>query len=572
MGARKMNRGTSSGRGRGVTQRSRLMLVVLLIALFGSLAVCGACWGVASTLLDRDERTPVADEETGTMLTVAYSPEKAILFQALVERFNAQRLKTDDGEPMRVRAVEMDPEEMLEAIADGTPGFQAMTPDSSVWLGQLESGGNATVVGETVRYAVSPVVIAMWEEVARELGWPDRPVGWADLLSRAQSDSNFRWSHPSTSSASGLLATLAEFYAGAGKTRGLTIEDVQSQPVLDYVAALEKTVRFYGEGDEMALVNRALAEGRSLLDAFVVQEQMVVYFNQQRRGDRLVAIYPVEGALWEDHPLVLLETSDLTATQRAIFARFRDELLSAEAQALILETGYRPADLSLPLDGSDSPLTAENGVNPAEPRTALQIPSPSVVEVVRQVWWYTKRHTSVYLVVDTSGSMRGQKLSQAQEALRVFLDQIQGDLERVGMIRFASNVQTPVYLADLGANRGELEAAIDELEAAGDTALLDAVWEAYQRLQAEGDPERINAIVAMTDGKENNSRMSLNALVSRMQEGNQQGVPVVVFCIAYGSDADMWTLETLAGATGGQVRQGDLETIRELYKILSTYF
>jgi Ca-activated chloride channel family protein len=572
MGARKMNRGTSSGRGRGVTQRSRLMLIVLLIALFGSLAVCGTCWGLASTLFDRDERTPVADEETGAMLTVAYSPEKAILFQALVERFNAQRLKTDDGEPMRVRAVEMDPEEMLEAVAAGTAGFQAMTPDSSIWLGQLESGANATIVGETVRYAVSPVVIAMWEEVARELGWPDRPVGWVDLLSRAQSDPNFRWSHPSTSSASGLLATLAEFYAGAGKTRGLTIEDVQSQPVLDYVAALEKTVRFYGEGDEMALVNRALAEGRSLLDAFVVQEQMVVYFNQQRRGDRLVAIYPVEGALWEDHPLVLLETSDLTATQRTIFARFRDDLLSAEAQALILKTGYRPADLSLPLDGPDSPLTADNGVNPAEPRTALQIPSPSVVEVVRQVWWYTKRHTSVYLVVDTSGSMRGQKLSQAQEALRVFLDQIQGDLERVGMIRFASNVQTAVYLADLGANRGELEAAIDELEAAGDTALLDAVWEAYQRLQAEGDPERINAIVAMTDGKENNSRMSLNALVSRMQEGNQQGVPVVVFCIAYGSDADMWTLETLAGATGGQVRQGDLETIRELYKILSTYF
>jgi Ca-activated chloride channel family protein len=548
------------------------MLIVLLIALFGSLAVCGTCWGVASRLLDRDERTPVADEETGTMLSVAYSPEKAILFQALVGRFNAQRLKTDDGEPMQVRAIEMDPEEMLEAIAEGTAGFQAMTPDSSVWLGQLESGANATVVGETVRYAVSPVVIAMWEEVARELGWPDRPVGWVDLLSRAQSDPNFRWSHPSTSSASGLLATLAEFYAGAGKTRGLTIEDVQSQPVLDYVAALEKTVRFYGEGDEMALVNRALAEGRSLLDAFVVQEQMVVYFNQQRRGDRLVAIYPVEGALWEDHPLVLLETSDLTATQRAIFARFRDDLLSAEAQALILEAGYRPADLSLPLDGPDSPLTADNGVNPTEPRTALQIPSPSVVEVVRQVWWYTKRHTNVYLVVDTSGSMRGQKLSQAQEALRVFLDQIQGDLERVGMIRFASNVQTSVYLADLGANRGELEAAIDELEAAGDTALLDAVWEAYQRLQAEADPERINAIVAMTDGKENNSRTSLNALVSQMQEGNQQGVPVVLFCIAYGSDADMWTLENLAGATGGQVREGDLETIRELYKILSTYF
>jgi Ca-activated chloride channel family protein len=549
------------------------MLVVLLVVLFGSLIVCGTCWGVARSFLGREEQTPAAEEtafEGG--LTIAYSPEKGIIFPELVERFNDQRLKTDDGERMEVRAIEMNPAEMLEAIANDTARFQAITPDSSVWLGQLEAGADAALVGETVRYAVSPVVIAMWEDVARDLGWPHQPVGWADLLAKAQSDPNFRWSHPSTSSASGLLATLAEFYAGAGKTRGLTIEDVLSEPVLDYVAALEKTVRFYGEGDEMALVTRVLAEGRSFLDAFVVQEQMVVYYNQQRRGDRLVAIYPAEGAMWEDHPLVLLEAPELTITQRTIFARFRDYLLTSEAQTFILENGYRPGDLNLSLDGPDSPLSEENGVDPTEPQTALQVPSPSVVEVVREAWWYTKRHTNVYLVVDTSGSMRGEKLDQAQKALRVFLDQIQGDLERVGLIRFASTVQTSVFLGELGDNRTELEAAVDELEAAGDTALLDAVWEAYQRLQTEADPERINAIVAMTDGKENNSRIRLDALVDRMQEENQRGVPVVVFCIAYGSDADMFTLETLAGATGGQVRQGDLETIRDLYKILSTYF
>ncbi len=31
---------------------------------------------------------------------------------------------------------------------------------------------------------------------------------------------------------------------------------------------------------------------------------MVVYFNQQRQGqERLIALYPAEGTLWEDHPL-----------------------------------------------------------------------------------------------------------------------------------------------------------------------------------------------------------------------------------------------------------------------------
>ncbi len=49
-------------------------------------------------------------------------------------------------------------------------------------------------------------------------------------------------------------------------------------------------------------------------------------------------------------------------------------------------------------------------------------------------------------------------------------------------------------------------------------------------------------------------------------------MPVVIFAIAYGHDADYDTLEKLAEPTGGQVREGTVETIRELYKILSTYF
>jgi Ca-activated chloride channel family protein len=208
-------------------------------------------------------------------------------------------------------------------------------------------------------------------------------------------------------------------------------------------------------------------------------------------------------------------------------------------------------------------------VDPAEPKTSLQVPNASVIRVVRDVWWYTKRHTNVYLVVDTSGSMKGEKLSQAQAALQIFLDQIQGDVERVGLIEFASRVSTLVYLDELGNNRAALESAVGGLQAQGDTALLDGVYEASERLQNLGDTERINAIVVMTDGRENYSSVSLRRLTSDLTDSD---VPVIVFCIAYGDDADMQMLRAIAEPTGGQVRQGDPETIRELYKLLSTYF
>jgi Ca-activated chloride channel family protein len=129
-----------------------------------------------------------------------------------------------------------------------------------------------------------------------------------------------------------------------------------------------------------------------------------------------------------------------------------------------------------------------------------------------------------------------------------------------------------VSLSELKNTRATLIRTIDSLEAGGNTALLDGVREAYDQLQNLNDTSRINAIVVMTDGKENASDISLNRLVSRLQQGNQRGVPVVVFTVAYGADADMNVLRAISDATGGQTYEGTVETIRQLYKILSTYF
>jgi Ca-activated chloride channel family protein len=166
--------------------------------------------------------------------------------------------------------------------------------------------------------------------------------------------------------------------------------------------------------------------------------------------------------------------------------------------------------------------------------------------------------------------MQGEKLAQAQEALHAFLDQIKGDQERVGLIEFASGVNAVVALDELSRNRTAMQLAVDGLEAQGDTALLDAVYIAQQQLKELGDAERINAVVVMTDGRENNSWIHLRNLVQELR--SDAGVPVVVFAIAYGDDADMEVLRIIAESSGGQVREGDLETIQDLYKTLSTYF
>jgi len=67
---------------------------------------------------------------------------------------------------------------MVAAAVAGN--FQAMSPDSSIWLGQVDRAwadahnGEGALVGATERYAVSPVVIAMWRDTAKTMGYPTR--------------------------------------------------------------------------------------------------------------------------------------------------------------------------------------------------------------------------------------------------------------------------------------------------------------------------------------------------------------------------------------------------------------
>ncbi len=375
-----------------------------------------------------------------------------------------------------------------------------------------------------------------------------------------------------------MLATLAEFYAGAGLTRGLTAEAATAQSTLDYVKSVEATIQFYGEGEEV-IVERLAAEGRNFLDAFVAQERTVIEWNRANPNNRLVAIYPAEGTLWTDHPLALLEigadeSRPVTDNQRRTFQAFTQFLLGSDIQAGLLTEGLRPADRSLQIDQGNSPF-ATPGNPPAvqwrEPQTTLQIPSPEVVEVVQNVWAYTKRPTNVYLVVDTSGSMEGAKLARTQQALVAFVEQIQGSRDKVGIIEFGSGVKNfePLQeVSDVGRQR--LTGLIDSMEADGYTALVDATYAGVEDLHLLAESEAINALVVMTDGNENDSRNNLRDLAQLVNRDGR--VPVVIFTIAFGDDVDDALLQEMARLGSGQFRRADETDIEELYRIISTYF
>ncbi len=559
-----------------------------LIAILGILLLFAAGCETATPSPTAQPTLMVADPNA---LTIATSPEMAPLLGSLATQFNSKQ--SGQAGMIQVKIVTISPSDMVAMALQPDPPFQAINPDSGIWLSQLTNEWAAKFQSETQasdslplprqryaqseRFAVSPVVIAMWEKVAASMGWPNTPIGWNSLQERASQDANFHWNHPSTSYASGILATLAEFYAGAGVNRSLTEAEATNPATLDYVKKVESTLRFYGEG-ESAILDRLKTDGPSLLDAFVAQEQIVLRWNGENPALKLAAVYPVEGTLWADHPLTLLERysdydhTPLSSPQRDTYYAFAAYILDPLAQNQVLAAGFRPVNTSIDMQGAGSPFNNNPLVDALEPKTTLQIPPYSVIQVIQDFRSYIKKPTNVVLVVDTSGSMDdASKLPKVKNALVSFIGQISGKKDRVGLISFSSSINYSSGIQTLTADyRNSLTAEVQGLDAGGNTAILDAVLEAYNQIQALGDSQAINAIVVMTDGIENAStHTNLSGLANTLSRGK---VPVVVFSIAFGSDADTSIMKRLADATKGQFRQADSFNIEDLYKIISTYF
>ena len=119
--------------------------------------------------------------------------------------------------------------------------------------------------------------------------------------------------------------------------------------------------------------------------------------------------------------------------------------------------------------------------------------------------------------------------------------------------------------------REELTKRIEGLFANGGTALYDAIDGAYQHLLANRQPDRISAIVVLTDGEDTDSRIKLPALLDRIRFDHETKT-LRVFTIKYGSEASGKVLKEIADATQARFFEGKPENIREVFKEIATFF
>ncbi len=111
---------------------------------------------------------------------------------------------------------------------------------------------------------------------------------------------------------------------------------------------------------------------------------------------------------------------------------------------------------------------------------------------------------------------------------------------------------------------------IDSLFPGGQTALYDAVDQAYSHLQ-ERPADHIRALIVLTDGDDNTSKDTLSDLLKKIH-ADAETHTIRIFTIAYGRDAQKSVLEQIANATQGKAYDGTPGNIVEVFRDISTFF
>ena len=163
------------------------------------------------------------------------------------------------------------------------------------------------------------------------------------------------------------------------------------------------------------------------------------------------------------------------------------------------------------------------------------------------------RPVDVVLTLDTSGSMVGEPMAAAVDAARQFVEDVPPQV-RIGLVTFADR---PVVAQRLTDDRGAVLAALDEVAAAGETALYDGVAEAASLFS--GDAQR--NIILLSDGGDTASAGTLDQAVAAAADAGSS-----VFSVGWRTtETDITALRTLARESGGRYASAGSADVAAIY-------
>ncbi|OGC43010.1 hypothetical protein A2548_06975, partial [candidate division WOR-1 bacterium RIFOXYD2_FULL_41_8] len=169
-------------------------------------------------------------------------------------------------------------------------------------------------------------------------------------------------------------------------------------------------------------------------------------------------------------------------------------------------------------------------------------------------------------VLDTSGSMSGEKIRQAKEALRFCLSKLNSD-DRFSVIGFETNIN--IYKQSLvSANDNNINKAlefVDQFEASGGTNINEALVKALGMIKWSTRPRMI---VFLTDGEPTEGVTEMKDIIANVKNANKNKARLFVFGV--GDDVNTHLLDKIAEDNRGACEYVDPG--EDIEKSVSTFY
>lgn len=374
-----------------------------------------------------------------------------------------------------------------------------------------------------------------------------------------------------TRSNSGLQTLVAQFTSVSGKRpEQLTVADVQKYQ--NQIQKIQSKVTRYGVSTN-TLATDMVKNGSFWASIGSVYESSVIQANSnlQPGQTRFEAIYP-KATFTSNMRAILPSGTWVNADEKAAAEKVIEYLRTPQIQKIATELGLRPGVPGVELGAK---FTQQFGVKPEVKYDSLRPPQPQIVAAMLKSWQeFAKKPSQVVVVVDSSGSMAGDKLPAVQNTLRNYIQSL-GPKEQIAVIDFDSEIRTPVKVNGTPQGQNTGLQFIGSLKADGGTRLYDSALEARNWLQKNLRKDAINAVVILTDGDDSGSNIDLNKLRQELEKSNfSSDKRIAFFTVGYGNEGDFnpEVLKQIAELNGGYYRKGNPETISSLMADLQVEF
>ena len=320
---------------------------------------------------------------------------------------------------------------------------------------------------------------------------------------------------------------------GAGEARQIydeIVRQLRDPALLEYIGldAIQANVFPIpaGESRRVEIEYKHVLEAENGLFRYVFPQSSRLYTNRPIESQRirvdLQSNDPLRAIYAPTHPVDISRNGEFAA------------IIGYEDTNVVPDTDF---ELYYTVSAESIGLNLLSYKEPGEDGYFLLLAAPSV-EVENVV------AKDVLLVFDTSGSMEGPKIRQAQDAARYIVEHLNPE-DRFNIVSFSTGVRNFQRELTPATNPGNYDQFINSFEALGSTNISQALLEAV----AQVDPNRPTTLIFLTDGLATEGIVETDQLLRAVEQNTPANTRIFAFGV--GDDVDTFLLDNLTTNHGG---------------------